>query len=138
MRTIASTNISSEVYHKLQGGRPPTRHASSDSRPLYKKLWTIRPDQEEATSKPNDFNPHPSFLGEGGGNPLGFSGSKIANEMKLRCTEFDENGNVTLVSGEFKKSELIAKVHQLSIFAVCYAMLTTYRSMGSCLVISGK
>jgi magnesium transporter len=36
--------------------------------------------------------------------------SKGANELKLRCTEFDENGNVTLVNGEFKKSELIAKV----------------------------
>jgi len=35
---------------------------------------------------------------------------KASNELKLRCTEFDENGNVTLVNGEFKKSELIAKV----------------------------
>jgi magnesium transporter len=35
---------------------------------------------------------------------------KAANEPRLRCTEFDENGNVTLVNGEFKKSELIAKV----------------------------
>ena len=34
---------------------------------------------------------------------------KASNEMKLRCTEFDENGNVTLVNGEFKKSELIAR-----------------------------
>lgn len=34
-----------------------------------------------------------------------------ANELKMRCTELDEHGNVTLVSGEFKKSELIAKVH---------------------------
>ena len=33
-----------------------------------------------------------------------------ANEPRLRCTEFDENGSVTLVNGEFKKSELIAKV----------------------------
>ncbi|KAF1916934.1 hypothetical protein BDU57DRAFT_517354 [Ampelomyces quisqualis] len=31
------------------------------------------------------------------------------NELKMRCTELDEHGNVTLVSGEFKKSELIAK-----------------------------
>ncbi|KKY14991.1 putative inner membrane magnesium transporter mrs2 [Phaeomoniella chlamydospora] len=30
-------------------------------------------------------------------------------ETKLRCTEFDASGAVTLVSGEFKKSELIAK-----------------------------
>ena len=35
---------------------------------------------------------------------------KPTNELKLRCTEFNENGDVTLVNGEFKKSELIAKV----------------------------
>jgi magnesium transporter len=34
---------------------------------------------------------------------------KPSNELKLRCTEFDEHGNVTLVNGEFRKSELIAK-----------------------------
>ncbi|KAF2097833.1 Mg2+ transporter protein, partial [Rhizodiscina lignyota] len=34
---------------------------------------------------------------------------KPANELRLRCTEFDEKGDVTLVNGEFKKSELIAK-----------------------------
>jgi len=36
--------------------------------------------------------------------------AKAASEPKLRCTEFDEHGNVVLVNGEFKKSELIAKV----------------------------
>jgi hypothetical protein len=36
--------------------------------------------------------------------------AKAGNELKLRCTEFDKQGRVTLVSGEFKKSELIAKV----------------------------
>jgi magnesium transporter len=35
---------------------------------------------------------------------------RSANELKMRCTELDEFGNVTMVSGEFKKSELIAKV----------------------------
>lgn len=35
---------------------------------------------------------------------------KAANEPKLRCTEYDENGKLGLLSGEFKKSELIAKV----------------------------
>ena len=34
---------------------------------------------------------------------------RTANELKMRCTELDEHGNVTLVSGEFKKTELIAK-----------------------------
>jgi hypothetical protein len=40
----------------------------------------------------------------------GRSKAKAGNELKLRCTEFDKQGRVTLVSGEFKKSELIAKV----------------------------
>ncbi|EKG13764.1 Cupin 2 conserved barrel [Macrophomina phaseolina MS6] len=31
------------------------------------------------------------------------------NEPRIRCTEFDENGNITLVNSEFRKSELIAK-----------------------------
>jgi hypothetical protein len=38
--------------------------------------------------------------------------AKAAAQPKLRCTELDENGNVVLASGEFKKSELIAKVPQ--------------------------
>ena len=35
---------------------------------------------------------------------------KAALEPRLRCTEVDENGNVILLDGEFKKSELIARV----------------------------
>jgi magnesium transporter len=38
--------------------------------------------------------------------------AKAAAQPKLRCTELDENGTVVLASGEFKKSELIAKVSQ--------------------------
>lgn len=47
------------------------------------------------------------FLDDNSG--LGGRIIKPSNELKLRCTEFDENGNVTLVNGEFRKSELIAK-----------------------------
>jgi magnesium transporter len=39
--------------------------------------------------------------------------AKAAAQPKVRCTELDEYGNVTLASGEFKKSELIAKVQFL-------------------------
>ena len=39
--------------------------------------------------------------------------AKAALEPRLRCTEVDENGKVILVDGEFKKTELIAKVCQL-------------------------
>lgn len=49
-----------------------------------------------------------SSTGSGYGNTLGRL-ARSANELKMRCTELDEHGNVTLVSGEFKKSELIAK-----------------------------
>lgn len=40
---------------------------------------------------------------------LGGRNLKPSTELKLRCTEFDENGNVVLVNGEFRKQELIAK-----------------------------
>jgi magnesium transporter len=37
--------------------------------------------------------------------------AKASNELRIRCTEFDINGDVTLVNGEFRKLELIAKVN---------------------------
>lgn len=49
----------------------------------------------------------PGFLDDNSG--LGGRIIKPSNELKLRCTEFDEHGNVTLVNGEFRKSELIAR-----------------------------
>jgi magnesium transporter len=45
--------------------------------------------------------------------------AKAAAQPKLRCTELDENGNVVLASGEFKKSELIAKVGSHEIKHLC-------------------
>lgn len=40
--------------------------------------------------------------------------AKAAMDPRLRCTEVDENGNVVMVDGELKKSELIAKVRGLT------------------------
>lgn len=79
--------------------------------------------------QPNDIPPTSSFLDDNA------SLSRIVkpiNELQLRCTEFDENGNVTLVNGAFKKSELIAKVCCLSHFREAIASLgslTSYQSM---------
>jgi magnesium transporter len=55
------------------------------------------------------------------------------NELKMRCTELDEHGNVTLVSGEFKKSELIAKVRFLAgwIYAVDFRLRTGHSTVSS-------
>lgn len=58
----------------------------------------------------------PNFMDDAGSTNFGRRKTvKGANELKLRCTEFDENGNVTFMDGEFKKSELIAKVCAISI-----------------------
>lgn len=38
--------------------------------------------------------------------------AKAGLDPRLRCTEVDEDGKVVMVDGEFKKSELIAKVWQ--------------------------
>ncbi|WPG98671.1 Hypothetical protein R9X50_00146400 [Acrodontium crateriforme] len=56
---------------------------------------------------PEDLPRLQGFLDDNAG--LGGRIVKPGNDQKLRCTEFDENGNVTLVNGEFRKSELIAK-----------------------------
>lgn len=37
--------------------------------------------------------------------------AKAALDPRLRCTEVDGNGDVIMVDGELKKSELIAKVN---------------------------
>ena len=88
-----------------------TRHGSTDSRPLLKRLWKLKEPKERAGLKTSDLPPLPSFLdGFGGANIARNKTGKAGNELKLRCTEFDINGNVTLMDGEFKKSELIAKV----------------------------
>lgn len=90
--------------------RPTIRHASTDDRPFLRRLWPNRGAGNPAL-KDGDLPPLPSFLDETNGTSLGRSkAGKAANELRLRCTEINENGDVTLVNGEFKKSELIAKV----------------------------
>jgi magnesium transporter len=90
------------------------RYASTDSRPLLKRLWSLKRQRPHSALKPNDLPPLPSFLDDAAGTTLGRSKGKAANELKLRCTEINEKGEVTLVNGEFKKSELIAKVRSES------------------------
>jgi magnesium transporter len=99
-------SLHSDVLHTVQ------RNASTDGRGWLRRLW----GQKQKTTRPlkSDDLPVGSFLEDGGEAPIFNLGRKIspksANEAKLQCTEFDENGNVVLVNGEVKKSELIAKV----------------------------
>lgn len=71
-------------------------------------IWRQRKGRESAPLEPNDL-PSPLTGLSDEHSSLGRV-LKSGNELKLRCTEFDETGRVTLVNGEFKKSELIQKV----------------------------
>lgn len=90
---------------------PYSRSVSTKSRPLLRRLF----DLGRSKSAADKHNPRggPALIDDGteGGFNIGRGlAAKVSNELRLRCTEFDKNGNVTLVNGEFKKSELIAKV----------------------------
>lgn len=87
------------------------RRASTDTRFLFSRLWKPRKGKETPKLKPSGLPPLPSFLDDVGGTSISRSkAGKAANDLKLRCTEFDNDGKVTLMDGEFKKTELIAKV----------------------------
>ena len=89
------------------------RYASTDSHPFLKKILGRR--KSGSDPKSNEPPPLPSFLDEAA---LGRSKTvKGTNELKLRCTEFNDDGKVTLVNGEFKKTELIAKVCSIAVNA---------------------
>lgn len=96
-----------------------TAHRSDSTRALSTKsslqspFWRrLRPQKQTKSPRyhnnNNDLPPLTGFLDDSNSG-LGGRIIKPSNELKLRCTEFDENGNVTLVNGEFRKSELIAK-----------------------------
>lgn len=85
-----------------------SRYASTNSRPILEKILGRR--KIDLAPQPNESPPLPSFLDDVNGASLGRSKAARVNELKLRCTEFNEDGKVTLVNGEFKKTELIAKV----------------------------
>ncbi len=83
----------------------------STSSSLQAAFWRkLRPQKQ--TKSPRHHNTGlPAITGFLDDSSSGLGGRiiKPSNELKLRCTEFDENGNVTLVNGEFRKGELIAK-----------------------------
>jgi magnesium transporter len=93
----------------LSSIHPSSRHVSTKNRPLFRKLLGLK-RSKDATKR----DCAPSLMDDGAEGNLFNLGrtltAKTLNEPCLRCTEFDENGNVTLVNGEYKKSELIAKV----------------------------
>lgn len=98
-----------------------SRAASTKSRPLLRRLFDLRRSKESDT-KGKSNRSGPALIDDGTESSFNIGRglvSKATNELRLRCTEFDNNGNVTLVNGEFRKSELIAKVCLSAIFGLC-------------------
>ena len=113
--TLARGNSPAPVGIPLENSKP-SRYVSTDTRPLWKRPWKDQLRKAKPALKSSDSSALPSFLDDTGSTTFGRRKTvKGANELKLRCTEFDENGNVTFMDGEFKKSELIAKVRPINL-----------------------
>ncbi|KAI4105288.1 MAG: hypothetical protein L6R37_002836 [Teloschistes peruensis] len=103
-----------DAVARTSTGFPPpnrslARHASTEDISLIDRLWEKRRKASTAL-KDEQTTPLPSLLEDPNATTYGRSkAGKAANELRLRCTEINEHGDVTLVNGEFKKSELIAK-----------------------------
>ncbi|GKU00021.1 mitochondrial inner membrane magnesium transporter mrs2 [Fusarium langsethiae] len=86
------------------------RKSSSSYMPTWNSFFKFAGKKNDKALKPDDLPNHDEF----GDNSSIFNNrrtlaAKAASEPRLRCTEVDEHGNVILVDGEFKKTELIAK-----------------------------
>ncbi|OOQ85127.1 Mitochondrial inner membrane magnesium transporter mrs2 [Penicillium brasilianum] len=87
-----------------------TRHASTTRRPFLRRLFDLKRGKTGDLKSHRNQGPAATDEGTEGLFNIGRGlAAKASNELRIRCTEFDNNGNVTLVNGEFRKSELIAK-----------------------------
>ena len=87
------------------------RHGSTHER----RWWQLFGGRSPRSSQPlhPDDLPNANYNEESSDSMFSLGrriSAKAAAQPKLRCTELDENGNIILTSGEFKKSELIQKV----------------------------
>ena len=96
-----------------QGPRSGCRGVSNSANKLarWTRPWQQARQKKTAPLQPNDLPPLPGFLDDSSAATTLGRIVKPTNELKMRCTEFDGNGKITLVNGTLKKSELIAKVH---------------------------
>jgi magnesium transporter len=99
-------------HYSASGIKQQSRRVSTDSHSFFQRLFAFRDlhypwknHQSDLPSGQNLEDPSSQLFNLSRSVSRSTSGA----DLKLRCTEFDANGSVTLVSGEFKKSELIAK-----------------------------
>ncbi|CAI7644244.1 unnamed protein product [Penicillium pancosmium] len=86
-----------------------SRNTSTTRRPLLRRLFDLKRNKN---AEYKNARPGPALIddtAEGMFNIGRGLAARASNELRIRCTEFDNNGNVTLVNGEFRKLELIAK-----------------------------
>ena len=105
--------------HRFTGHFNGTRFASTESKTsslgFFRRLLSLGEDNPASKKKlcPDDLPPNRGPYEDPAAHFFNLSRALSRDpsgaDLKLRCTEFDANGSVTLVSGEFKKSELIAK-----------------------------
>jgi magnesium transporter len=111
--TIKKKACDAELLPRLYGTRsdvPAKDDVLGDAQNIswQERLWGSSAKKGSTPLKPDDLPSH----GDGSSmfNNRRQPSAKAALEPRLRCTEVDENGEVILVDGEFKKTELIAKV----------------------------
>lgn len=100
-------------YSTANVTRKPGEAPRREHEPTWQeRLWGSSARKGAKPLKPDDLPLHDDLA------PTMFNSrrvqtAKAALEPRLRCTEVDESGKVILVDGEFKKTELIAKVRAL-------------------------
>jgi magnesium transporter len=119
-RAFATSKCHSDSSLALRHSAPTSlQHVDNSTQRSFsttrsKHAWNIFNSDKMRRLAQLQAPPPPPEETSSGGSGFGSSLGRImrpTNELKMRCTELDEHGNVTLVSGEFKKSELIAKVY---------------------------
>ncbi|KAJ5557179.1 hypothetical protein N7494_001094 [Penicillium frequentans] len=107
--SITSARPKAEISSRALEQLIFTRPASTARRPFLKRLLDLR---KSKTAEYKNTQNGPAWIDEGTDGMFNIGrglAAKASNELRIRCTEFDSNGNVTLVNGEFRKLELIAK-----------------------------
>lgn len=90
-------------------GQDPEYIQPDSSIPWQERLWGVGATKGSKPLKPDDLPNHDDGDTNSMFNTRRTLTAKAALEPRLRCTEVDDSGDVILVDGEFKKSELIAK-----------------------------
>ncbi|KAJ5919233.1 hypothetical protein N7466_010176 [Penicillium verhagenii] len=107
--SLASTRPKAEIVSRALEQIIFSRPSSTARRPFLKRLFDLR---KSKTAEYKNTQNGPAWIDEGTDGIFNIGrglAAKASNELRIRCTEFDNNGNVTLVNGEFRKMELIAK-----------------------------